>query len=410
MMLVGPKPEQAQMIPTHGQRIPRKPPATVCKALQTRRSILFMVDQLTELGGGERALFDLARELRRFGFRVSVVAFRGKPDPAAYTLFDNITLMPFSSCFSLGALQVAAELRSFIRREQIGIVQTYFESSDTFGALVARLSGVRCIISSRRDMGILRTAKHHFAYRLLGKRYSAVLAVSEQARIWHIKADRLPAERTHTIHNGLAIERFLPLCDRDEVRRSLGLPAGVPLVTTLSNINPWKGVDVFLRSAAVVHRTHPTAIFAVGGDWTDRPLLTSLRQQAHSLGIEGCTYFLGHVAEVPSLLLSSDIFALLSRSEGLPNVVLEAMAAALPVVATAVGGTPEAVVHGVTGFLVENEDADTAATHIAKLLSNNALRRHIGLAGQERVRRHFSLRQMVRKHINLYDSLSKTAY
>ena len=382
-------------------------PAALCKSLHNPRSILFLVDQLTQLGGGERALFDLARGLADLGFRVSVVTFRGNADPAAFALCDNITILPFASCFSREAVRVALQLRRLIRREHVDIVQTFFESADIYGAIVARLSGVPIVISSRRDMGILRSARHRVAYRLLGRGYSAVLAVSDQVRRWHTQADHLRSDRVHTIHNGISVDRFDAAMDRSATRRAMGLPVNVPLVATVANIEAWKGVDVFLRAAAMVRQSHPDAAFAIAGAWSDAELVAALRQQARSLGIADCTWFLGRVADVPSLLLASDVFTLLSRSEGFPNAVLEAMAARLPVVATAVGGTVEAIEDGVTGFFVPYADAAAAAAHIVALLSDDSLRRTVGAAGRHRVERSFSLLQMVRKHADLYDALLK---
>ena len=387
-----------------------KPAADLCSGVHGQRSILFLVDQLSELGGGERALFDLARALKREGHRIFVVTFKGDPDPAAFALFDSITFMPLTSCFSPGGLRTAFQLRRFIRREHIGIVQTYFESSDIFGALVARLSGVSCVLSSRRDMGILRSRKHRVAYRLMRRAYSAVLAVSDQVRQHHIYTDRLREQRVHTIYNGVSLDRFRRAADRGALRQLFHLPADAPLVATITNINPWKGVDVFLQAAARVHLACPKACFVIAGAWTDRALAESLQEQARLLGIERCTFFLGHVADAPGLLLTSDIFALLSRSEGLPNVVLEAMAASLPVVASAVGGSPEVVRDQVTGFLVENEDANAAAAHILRLLSDSSLRERMGTAGRRRVEAEFSLDHMVRKHLELYNRLLPTGH
>ena len=382
-----------------------KTAAEVCKPLRPCGSILFLVDQLTELGGGERVLFELARELPKKGFRVAVATFRDLPDPASFLLCNNITLLPFRSCFSRQAIRVAVQLRHLIRTQQVDIVQTSFETSDTFGALVARLAGVRHVISSRRDMGILRTAKHRIAYRLLGGSYSAIIAVSDGVRQKHVAIDHLRSERVHTIYNGLNLDRFRLNDHRDATRRMLHLPSEAPLVTTVANVNAWKGLDIFLKAAAVIHAKLPSAHFAIAGDWTDRELVASLQALAVSLGVSHHCHLLGRVADVPSLLLASDLFALLSRSEGFPNAVLEAMAAGLPVVATAVGGTPEAIYHGQTGFLVANEDAAGAAEHLIALLSDEPLRRRMGDAGRERVERQFSTQTMVDKHVELYDAL-----
>ena len=154
-----------------------------------------------------------------------------------------------------------------------------------------------------------------------------------------------------------------------------------------------------------MHEQHPDACFVIAGAWTDRELTHSLQEQARLLGIAPCTYFLGHIDDAPALLLESAIFALLSRSEGLPNVVLEAMAARLPVVATAVGGSPEIVRDQVTGFLVHSEDAAAAAAAMSQLLADSSLRVRMGAAGRVLIEEEFSLDRMVSKHVALYNLL-----
>ena len=385
----------------------REEPCSAAKPtpVHQQRSILFLVDQLTELGGGERALFQLARALVTHGYHVSVVTFRGDPNPEAYALFPKITILHLRSCFSVEAIRVGMKLRKLIHQEAVTIVQTYFESSDIFGALVARFCGVKHIVSSRRDMGILRSSRHHVAYRLMRRCYSAVIAVSLEVRAWHLKTDRLAEQQIHVIHNGLELDRYVAPADPDKVRRAMGIEVGAPLVTTIANINVWKGLDIFLNAAAHVHRRHPDAIFVIAGDWTDVGLTAALRSQAHALGIERVVRFLGRISDVQPLLFASDVFALLSRTEGFPNVVIEAMAAGLPVVATSVGGTPEALEDAVTGFLVPNEDHQAAAACIDSLLSDLSMRIELGRAGRRRVEERFSAQQMVRKHLEVYDAL-----
>jgi glycosyltransferase involved in cell wall biosynthesis len=369
-----------------------------------RPSVLFLVDQLTELGGGERVLFELARRLPAHGFAVSVVSFRSRPDPAVFDLCDNIDFMPLRTCFGIEAARVAWRLRRLICDRHVEIVHTFFETADLYGSLVAKLSGVRHILSSRRDMGILRSGKHHLAYRLFGPMYSGVLAVSQQVRTQHMKTDRLRPDRVKVIYNGIDPARFAQPQHGLEARASMGIPEGARLVSTIANINPWKGIDVFLRCAAEVARARQDTYFAIAGDFTDVALATELLKLTGSLNLRDRVRFLGRVPDVRSLLHASDVFCLLSRTEGLPNVVLEAMACALPTVATRVGGTPEVVDEGLTGFLVENEDHAAAAQRVLALLAHPAARHAMGQAAQERVMRDFTIQTMIQKHVEIYDS------
>jgi glycosyltransferase involved in cell wall biosynthesis len=254
-------------------------------------------------------------------------------------------------------------------------------------------------------MGILRSKKHDLLYKIITPLYGHVFAVSHKVARWHQQRDGISLKRISVVHNGVILDKYSRALDRRAVRLSLGIPEDALLVTTVANINPWKGVDVFIEAAAIVWKQNPNIVFAVAGDWTDGAHLAELRARAESLGITNSVHFLGRVEDVPSLLRSSDVFALLSRSEGFPNVVIEAMAAAIPVVATDVGGTAEALIDGVTGFLVKNEDHLNAASHLLSLLNDSEKRKSFGLAGRLLVEDRFSIRTMVERHVEVYDAI-----
>lgn len=369
------------------------------------RSVLFLIDQLTELGGAERMMFALARSLKDMGYQTTIVTLREAPSPEAYTFCDELIVCPTRSCLSRQGLHTLRQIGKIIRERNVCLVQTYFESADLFGAIASRLAGVQTICSSRRDMGILRTTKHNLLYRVLTPLYSHVFAVSETVAQWHRTKDRIAGSKISVIHNGVDLKRYQQPAWGTALPQSLHLPQDAPLITTVANINPWKGVDVFLQAAATVHTHYPQAVFAIAGDWTDREHLQALHALTHQLGIEHRVHFLGRVKNVPALLQNTDVFALLSRTEGFPNVVIEAMAAGLPTVATNVGGTPEAVVDGVTGFLVANEDHHGAAEQIIRLLHDVELRRQMGSAARALVEAKFSTQAMVSRHVEVYDAL-----
>jgi L-malate glycosyltransferase len=375
------------------------------EAAHSKPSILFIVDQLTELGGGERVLLHLAREVTSSDMRALVVTFRTKVDPAASRSGQEIVLLPMSSCFSLKSISVAYKLWKLIRRERVAVVHTFFETSDLFGAAVARLAGVKLIISSRRDMGILRNWRHQRAYRIVAPLFTSILAVSDRVREWHMSADGLRDGQIRTIHNGISLDRFDRQVNSSALRSKLNLSPHTRLVTTIANINAWKGLDTFLAAAALISVEHSGTEFCIAGDWTDMDVVVQLQQQAKNLGIDSIVHLLGRVEDVAGLLKCSDVFALLSQSEGFPNVVLEAMAARVAVVATAVGGTPEAITDGADGFLVQYGDAEGAAAKISELLSDKALSSRFTTAARERVEKDFSVEQMARKHLDLYRSL-----
>ena len=139
----------------------------------------------------------------------------------------------------------------------------------------------------------------------------------------------------------------------------------------------------------------------------DGPERTALETLADDLGVADRIHWAGHRRDVPALLPAFDLYIQPSLHEGMPNTILEAMAAGLPVVATAVGGTPEVVVDGVTGLLVPPRDSNALVEAMAMLLSDQNLRYRMGRAGQERVKGQFSLERMVRQTQALYERLLK---
>ena len=367
-----------------------------------RIAILFLVDQLTELGGGERVLLDIAQGLPSADFQTCVVALRDHPDPSVWDLPCNIHILHMRKAYGREGLRTALQLRRFIREHSIDIVHTFFETSDLFGLLVAKISGVRAVVSSRRDMGILRTTKHNLAYRLVSRYFSAVLTVSEQVRQRVIALDRVKPASVITIHNGIEAEHF----NRHQTTLKSTLPIIMPpdarVVSTIANLQTWKGVDIFIRCAAEIHRVAPDVRFMIAGQLSDIELVGQLRALVKELKLDDYLHFLGPVRDVRQLLFVSDVFCLLSRSEGFPNVVLEAMSSGVPVVATRVGGTPEAIEDGITGWLTESEDHTAAAERVLLLLQDGIMHRSMAEAALSRVRLHFTRKAMLTSYVAVY--------
>jgi glycosyltransferase involved in cell wall biosynthesis len=170
-----------------------------------------------------------------------------------------------------------------------------------------------------------------------------------------------------------------------------------PRVITVGRLAAPKDTVTLVRALARVPGRPFRA--TIVGDGPDRP---AVEAEIRAAGLEGVVELAGERQDVPDLLADADVFALSSRSEGAPISVLEAMAAGLPVVASAVGGVPEIVAHGATGLLVPPGDAAALAEALEQLLADPALRRRLGEAGRERVRERFDLTELRRAHVELY--------
>src|SRR5271170_4279147 len=327
--------------------------------------VLLVLDQFPRtLGGGERVVLNLAALLPKYGYRASILTFSVHPECAGLKSPPcPIYVLPLQRTYDLTALRAAFELRQFLKLQQVQIVHTFFESSDLWAGFVTKSMSKAKLIWSRRDMGILRTRKHNIAYRLMAGAPDAVFAVSEQVRRHCIEVDRIDSARVQTIYNGVN------LADWNKASRP-AKPPGEVVVTTIGNIRRVKGHDILIKAAALIVPRFPKVSFSIAGDVLQADYFLELQTLVRDLDLSDHFHFVGGVTNLSEHLSMADIFVLPSRSEGFSNAIVEAMAAALPVVATSVGGNAEAVEDGVTGLLVPSEDPAALSAAITRLLSD----------------------------------------
>jgi glycosyltransferase involved in cell wall biosynthesis len=362
--------------------------------------VLLVLDQFSKtLGGGERIVLKLASLLPEYGYRVSILTFSAHPESAALKSPPcSIYLLPLRRTYDLTALRAAFAFRNFLKQQQVQIVQTFFESSDIWSGFVTKTLSKAKLIWSRRDMGILRTRKHHIAYRLLSGAPDAVFAVSEQVRRHCIDVDRVGPTRVQTIYNGLNLR------DWNLSAKSVKAP-GQFVITTVGNIRRVKGHDIYIRAAAIVVRHFPEASFRIAGEILETDYFAELQDLVKDLNLCDHVHFVGGVTNLREHLCAADVFVLPSRSEGFSNAIIEAMAAALPVVATNVGGNAEAVKEGINGFIVPSEDPAGLAAAILRLLSNPSEARAMGLAGKRLATENFTVEAMMTRITATYRNL-----
>lgn len=271
------------------------------------------------------------------------------------------------------------------------------------GILAARLSRVPKIVATAHLYFPLRGVR---AARLKQSLQAAAvdkyIAVSSEVR------DRLSADlaiagsKIRVVRNGIELGGFAQAAD-PAARARLAGGSARPLVLTAARLHSQKGHQYLLEAAARI----PEALFLFAGDGPER---LHLEQQARELGVAERVRFLGQQAGIAELLANCDLFVLPSLYEGLPLTVLEAMAAAKPVIATAVGGTKEAVVDRVSGLLVPPGDPSSLAAAIARLLSDRRQAERLALAGNARVRQLFSAEAMTRGTESVYEELLPSAH
>jgi L-malate glycosyltransferase len=374
-----------------------------------RVHVMYLVDRLFIQGGGEESLLRIVQILPRGRFRISLVTFEANVE-AARTVRESgadLHVMPMRRVYDWNGLRTALELRRLIRSGEVDVVHTFFETSNTWGALVAKLSQVPVLVSSRRDMGILRLRKHRIAYKVVNRLCDAFVAVSDSVRDFCIETEGLDPERIFTVHNGVDLAKIDAADGAAALKTKLALRDGSPVVTTVANIRKIKGLDTLLQAAAMVRREFPKVRFLVAGHCLEPAHYRELQGLVQHLGLTDIVTFLGHFEEVFSLLKLSNVFCLLSRSEGFSNALLEAMASGLPCVATRLGGNLEAIEDGRDGFLVPVENAEAAAHRIIMLLRNTDQAKNVGRAARKIVEDKFTAERTATRMVNLYEAALK---
>ena len=280
------------------------------------------------------------------------------------------------------------------RAERLDLLHTHMVHADVYGSIAAHVLRTPFVSTRHNDdrylLGPFRHVDRAFMHGV-----RRIVAISDSVREFHIKSG-LDAEKLVTIHYGLD---EVPTAPSEVTPETLGIRADAPLVLAIGRLIEQKGHATLLEAFARVHRTHPDARLAILG-WG--PLEAPTKELVRKLGLDDAAFVLGRV-EPRDWLARADVFAHTSQWEGFGIVLLEAMLARLPVVATRVSAIPEIVVDGETGLLTPPGDAAAVADALGRLLDDVALRRTLGEAGLDRAHSEFSVERMVEQTMRVYD-------
>ncbi|MFN3476458.1 MAG: glycosyltransferase [Candidatus Methylomirabilales bacterium] len=362
-----------------------------------------------DLGGTERQLVALAKGLDRSRF-LPVVFCLTATGPLVADLEETGVKV---RCFGLRGLKVwrnpirvARCLLAFsadLKKEKPEIVHGLLFHAYILAAFVARIARVPIVIASRRSLGYFKVGKPHYllAERLANRMTDLIVANSEAVKEDVIRQEKVEPAKVRVVYNGIDPSLYDVPAD-PALRAELKIPEEAKIVGVVANLIHYKGHRSFLKACQTIKRKHGAVKFLLIGDG---PLRGQLEELARELGLEQDVRFLGSRHDIPELLALMDVAVLPSLEEGFPNAVLEAMAAGKPVVATRVGGVPEAVIHGETGLLVPPKDPQALADAILALLDDPPRAEEMGKAGRERVKKEFGLDRMVWEMEGLYEEL-----
>jgi len=364
---------------------------------------LFVIATLDQ-AGAEKAMVDLVTNLDRDRFDPEVICLtRGGPYEE-HLRRANVPcrILGKRRKFSLGVIRTLAR---HLREGRFDLVHTWMFTANAFGRAAARRAKTPVVIASERCEDVWKKWVHRAIDRHYTKHTDLVLANAEAVKRFCVERIGLPAERIEVIPNGIDLSPYA-CADAAGVaaakRGELELADGQPVVGTVGRLAPQKGLDYLIPAMKRVREEFPDAVLLLAGEGPERARLEAL---ARSEGLAGAVRFLGLRMDVPELLRAFDVFVLASTFEGMPNVVLEAMACGRPVVATAVSGTPEVVVEGETGLLVPPRRPEALASAMIDILREPSRARSMGRAGRQRIEERFTLQQVVRRYEDVYERL-----
>jgi glycosyltransferase involved in cell wall biosynthesis len=343
-----------------------------------------------EPGGTERQMVELLRRLspQQWEIHLACVHARGAWFARAAEAAVTVTAFPIYGFHRPDTCRQAWALSRWCTKHRIAVVHTSDLYTNIFALPAAALARVPVRVGNRRglydDIAPAYTRVQRAAFSCAHAIVANSSATAEQLRREHI-----PERKIALIPNGLDIDLFAPPTPRQTRRR----------VIMVAKLRPEKGHDILIDAAAIVLQQYPDARFALAGDG---PQQSAVEARLAERGIGAAFTFLGERDDVPALLADTDIVVLPSRTESLPNAVLEGMAAGLPVIASTVGGIPDVIDDGRTGLLFPVCDVQALAARICEVMADPTLGTRLGEAARAKVRARYSFDRMVSATETLY--------
>ncbi len=362
------------------------------------KRILHIIPSL-DRSGAEKQLTLLAPGLPRDAFDVHVCALtRGGPLEAPLRA-ANVPVTVLHKAHQVDPLAFW-RLKRHIESLRPDLVQTWIFAANSYGRAAAWAAGVKHVVASERCVDPWKVWHELAIDRFLARRTDRIIVNSTGVRDFYVRQG-IAAEKFTLIPNGIPPANG-QATSRAALLAELGLPDDARLIGAVGRLWPQKRVKDLIWAADLLKVIRSDVHLLIIGEGPQRERLERFQRQVR---IEDKVHFLGHRADVAQWMPHFDVLWLGSEYEGLPNVIMEAMSQAVPVVATDIPGNRDLVVPGETGYLVPVGDRAGFARFTNKLLDNQALAQQLGAAGRQRVLNEFSVEQMVARHAELYQEL-----
>lgn len=360
--------------------------------------VAFLITSLNR-GGAETQLVRIALSLRRRGWEVGILTMLPSSAFPDEIREAGIPLVECATAWYWLPWRMVPKIIRQLRLWHSPILVTFNYPADVMGRICGRLAGVPTIIGSLRT-AYVKTSFRKMVYRFTEPLIALTVSNSQAAITYMVTRRLLTSRKTLVIPNGILAADYPAPVPPEAVRADLGIPPESFLWLAVGNLRVAKDYPTLLGAASICAAKYPLFRLCVVGGGED---LAALQADVDARGLENVVQFLGPRSDVTRVLAAGDAYVLSSAWEGMPNTVMEAMASALPVVATDVGGVRELVEEGVSGFIVPPRSPADLAAQMGSVMSMNAeARRRMGTAGRDRMVTQFDMERVVDKWVDLF--------
>lgn len=366
---------------------------------QSRKLRLLQITHDLDLGGLQQVVYNLCRTIDRSRFDIFVLCLREKgcfaDDVEALGVPVYLLEQKTDGADYLAFLKVANLLKTL----KIDVIHTHNTQPFFDGTVGALIAGVKTIVHTDHARSFPDKTRYmvaewlmsHFAYKVVG--------CSAHTSAQLIKYEKISPKKIVTIPNGIDGSRFQIEIDEPAKRAELGIKKSGPILGVAVRLSEQKGISYLLQAMPAVLVKHPDATLVIAGDGD---LKAQLEAETETLNIADSVIFAGARKDIPELLQLFDIYVMPSLWEGLPMILLEAMAAGCPIIASDVGGNSSAVIHGQTGMLVAAKDVSGLSDAVIRLLTQPELRAEFADNARQLFQRQFSAGSMTTRYEKLY--------
>lgn len=340
------------------------------------------------LGGFEKMVYHLVKNINKSRFDVNICVLYGEGVIGERLAKDNYNIIFFKH-ENNSLTSIVTKFYRLVSKNRYDILYLAGYKVNIMGRIIGKILGCK-VITAQRSTDDHRSKLHDFIDSFTTSMVDMYITNTNAAKDMLVRKKHINAERITVIYNGIDIDNYTSI--KEYKKELLGIRNETKVIGVVANLIPYKGHEYFLKALRELSSKIDDICAILIGDGENRSYLEDLVER---LKIKDKILFLGVRSDVPSLLSLIDVFVLPSLFEGMPNAIMEAMASRKPVVATQVGGVPELVIDGETGYLIPPKEPEIMAKKIFELLSDIEKSNYMGQKAFERINSYFTMEKMV---------------